>query len=561
VAVRVLVFHGYLLRGTGSNVYNANLAAALVGLGHEVHLVCQERHADEFEFVGAVGDWDGGELVVREVGRAPCTVYRPDIGGLLPVYVADRYEGIEARRFPELTDRELDAYLRANVSAVAEVAARCAPDVALANHLVMGPAILARALAKPGAADAGTVVGAGTVAGAAEAASVPYAVKIHGSALEYTVKPHPRFLPYARSGLAPAKSVLVGSRHVAESLWTALADPTLPPRTRLGPPGVDVTLFQPRERAEALARVRRLADRLGWETAARTASDHGTDGPPGDDPLAEGPRRASFGRDPALGSAALRRLAGSEPSAPLVAFVGKLILSKGIDLLLAAWPLVLERVPSARLVLIGFGAYSSAVGRWIAALGSGDLGAVGELARTGHVHEGGPRSSLRFLLAFLERLADSGARERYLSAARAMPERVLVTGRLEHEELAEVLPLSEAVVVPSTFPESFGMVAVEAAACGALPISAAHSGLLEVSRSLGEGLPEPVRELMSFPLDRHAVEAVATRVTRWLLAPAELRAGVRTLLVDRVAEQYSWEGVARGVIAAARGEAGDALVP
>ena len=51
-----------------------------------------------------------------------------------------------------------------------------ASTLALANHLVMGPAILARAGVSP------------------------FAVKIHGSALEYTVKPHPRFLPYAYEG-------------------------------------------------------------------------------------------------------------------------------------------------------------------------------------------------------------------------------------------------------------------------------------------------------------------------------------------------------------------------
>jgi len=82
-----------------------------------------------------------------------------------------------------------EAYVAANVAAVREVAARAAPDVALANHLVMGPAILARALG----------------------ADVPYAVKVHGSALEYTVKPHPRFTPYAREGVASARGVLVGS--------------------------------------------------------------------------------------------------------------------------------------------------------------------------------------------------------------------------------------------------------------------------------------------------------------------------------------------------------------
>jgi hypothetical protein len=43
--VRALIFHGYLLRGTGSNVYNASVARALAGLGHDVHLLCQEREA------------------------------------------------------------------------------------------------------------------------------------------------------------------------------------------------------------------------------------------------------------------------------------------------------------------------------------------------------------------------------------------------------------------------------------------------------------------------------------------------------------------------------------
>ena len=41
--MRVLIFHGYMLRGTGSNIYNASLAPALARLGHEVHLLCQDR--------------------------------------------------------------------------------------------------------------------------------------------------------------------------------------------------------------------------------------------------------------------------------------------------------------------------------------------------------------------------------------------------------------------------------------------------------------------------------------------------------------------------------------
>jgi glycosyltransferase involved in cell wall biosynthesis len=104
------------------------------------------------------------------------------------------------------------------------------------------------------------------------------------------------------------------------------------------------------------------------------------------------------------------------------------------------------------------------------------------------------------------------------------------------------------------------MVAVEAAACGALPISAGHSGLAEVSRALAASLPGGVRGLTSFPLGGDVVNSIARRVIDWLRSPRELRDSAREALVRTVAERYSWDGVARGVTAAARGEL-DRLAP
>jgi len=134
-----------------------------------------------------------------------------------------------------------------------------------------------------------------------------------------------------------------------------------------------------------------------------------------------------------------------------------------------------------------------------------------------------------------------------------MRERVVLTGRLEHDELAPLLAGCEALVFPSTFPEAFGMVAAEAAACGVLPVSAGHSGAAEVSALLAAAVPEPVREWLSFPIDDGAVQAIAARVTGWLQAPEELRARTRAALVATARERYSWEGVAEGVIAAGQG--------
>lgn len=527
--VRILIFHGYLLSGTGSNVYNARLAEALVGLGHDVHLFCQDRHPERYPFVSAAGHWEAGTLAIAELSGAQptsphCTVYRPDIGGLLPLYVQDRYEGTRAKTFANCADAEIATYIQANIDAVREVAQAVEPDIALANHLVMGPVILARALG----------------------ATTPYAVKVHGSALEYTVKPEPeRFLGYAREGLEHAKTVLVGSRHTAESLWQALGDPELERRTRLGPPGVDVKRFAPRDPQPAIAAIASLCGKLHRKV------------PESDEDLT-----SAFARDDRVAAEALQGILDGRGA--LVAFVGKLIVSKGVDLLVAAWPLVLQSIPDARLAVVGFGAYRSGLDSLIMRLAEGDLEGAREIARAGRSLEARAEGSgeasggveyepLRHLLAFLDSLCGAEG-DAYRAAARGLDERIVFTGRLEHEELADVLPACEGLVVPSTFPEAFGMVAAEAAACGVLPVSAGHSGLAEVSEVLARDVPPQAAAWLSFPLNDEAVRAIAERVVGWMRAPEDLRESTRAALVSVARERWSWEGVARGVIEAACGE-------
>jgi len=213
-------------------------------------------------------------------------------------------------------------------------------------------------------------------------------------------------------------------------------------------------------------------------------------------------------------------------------------------------------------LIVGFGAYRVALARLARALQEGDLEQAREIALAGRALEDGGRAAapLRYLLAFLDGLRGE-ERERYLAGAGALGERVLFTGRLEHEELEDLLPACRSLVVPSTFPESFGMVAAEAAACGVLPLSAAHSGLAEVSDALAAGVPAPVRGWLSFELGDDAIPALAARVVAWLTCEQELRERTRAGLVATVRERWSWEQVAAGVIAAAGGRLGQLAAP
>jgi glycosyltransferase involved in cell wall biosynthesis len=514
--VRILIFHGYLLRGTGSNIYNAELARSLVGLGHEVHLLCQESQAAEYDFVDAVGRWRHGQLEVERL-REPvrCTAYLPDIGRVLPLYVADHYEGFEARPFPELTEAEVEHYIAANVGAVDDVVAAAGPDVALANHLIMGPVILARALS----------------------GRIPYAVKIHGSALEYTVRPHQaRFGPYAREGLASAAGVLVGSRHTAESMWEVVGLPGLRARTRLLPPGVDLSVFRPHSPAEAKALLGALADRLEA-------------GPP------------AWGAEPD-GAEALR---AADPTRDrMVSYVGKLIVSKGVDLLIAAWPLVVGSVPDARLMIAGFGEYREGLMQLTRALGAGDLAAARVIARRGRELEGGPPGELRYLAAFLDSL-EGEEQERYLRAASAAMRRLHFIGGIEHADVSKLMCASRALVVPSTFPEAFGMVAAEAACCGSVPVSADHSGLAEVTAALQPAVGEDLRSLLSFELGPDVVREIAGDLACWLMFASNMPDAWRqaTASLRSLAQSgFGWPDIASGVAAAAQGRLSELpLVP
>ena len=280
----ILIFHGYLLRGTGSNIYNATSSGrSPAGPRGAPALPGPQRRRGLVDAVGAgrAASWrDDPRAVHRTSGAAARLRGR-------------RYEGFDAGPYPELTTSSWSTTSTRTSRAVREVAERIGPDVALANHLVMGPGD-PRARARR--------------AGALRGQGPRQRARVHGA-------PPPRALPALRAeGLRGARGPR-GSRHTAESLWEVMDDAGLPGRTRLGPPGVDVHTFLPRPPEEA-------------------AAGSGARGPP----RVGGRRR--------LGRRGGRRRRAAPRSTPrrdrIVSFVGKLIVSKGVDLLFAAWPLVVE---------------------------------------------------------------------------------------------------------------------------------------------------------------------------------------------------------------------------
>jgi glycosyltransferase involved in cell wall biosynthesis len=398
-----------LLGGTGSNVYTRALAREWSLAGHDVTVVCQERHPERYDLGGA-------SVVVPELP-----------GGLLPVFVLDRYEGLEARLLVDFSEAEREAYVEANAAALRELGPA---DLVFANHVLLG-----------------APVGA--------ASGLRFRVKAHGSELEYAMRRRPDLVRWGAETLAGAQKVYAGSEHIRDVLEEVVGHVD---RVEMVPPGVDVAQFHPEPRVEALAA-------LLEEARA--------------DPPNPGNREERLPDEGNLGRFA--RFFAHERR-PTILFFGKLIENKGVQVLLEAIAGL-----DARAIVVGFGDFR----------------------------------------AELEALAPLGT---------------LFTGPLEHRHLRHLVPLCDVAVVPSIFPEAFGMVAAEAAAAGVLPIVSAHSGLAEVAAGIGEEVGPDAAALLTFSAGDSG--ALRERLASVLALTPERRRKLGLAARRAVEQRWSWSVVA-----------------
>ena len=362
---------------------------------------------------------------------------------LLPVFVLDRYEGLEARLLGDFTAAERDAYVEANAAALRELGPA---DLVFANHVVLGAPV--------GAASGMRVPGQGARLGARVRDARP--ARPRGLGRRDACRSRGR-LRRLRAHPRRAREVV---RHVD--------------RVEIVPPGVDVDEFRPEPRDEALAAL--------LEEARPTRRIRAT-------PTSGFPTRATPGG----------WRGSSRDERPTVVYFGKLIENKGVHVLLEAIAGL-----DARAVVVGFGDYREE----------------------------------------LEALAPLGT---------------LFTGALEHRHLRHLLPLCDVAVVPSIFPEAFGMVAAEAASAGVLPVVSAHSGLAEVAAGIGEEVgPERPGSSPSRRETPPRCASASLRSSRCL--PSE---GASWALAARraVERAWSWQVVAARLLALQLAPGASASVP
>lgn len=553
----ICILHGYLLEGSGSNLWTRSIVESLCRQGHDVHLVAQENHPERYPFIAEARRYPPGgepEVLLRRDSPHPgrCILHKPVLGDTLPVYVRDRYEEFP-RVVPmvELATGEIEAYVDRNVEVLRRVVRENGITALHANHAVMMSVVAQRVGAELG---------------------IPFSIMPHGSALEFAVKRDARFRAWAAGAFDSARRIFTIGEEMRQRVRDALPEvPGLEEKFSNLHLGVDTAQFVPVARSERRETIGRLAESLdgvprGREPAAAAealatiharmplpemqaafAAAHGYDDKAPDADVEAKLALVDWDRDPVL------------------LFVGRLISTKGVHAVIAALPLLLERNPDLRLLVVGHGPLREPLEAMLRALEAGDREMVERIVAWGRALEGSPEgegggTELTQTARFLEGLRARGELERYYEAGRrhVRPDRAIFTGYLTHRELHLLFPCTDVAVFPSVVREAGPLVFLEAMASGAFPLGTYFGGMKASIDSVSDALPPGGAEAMKLSADaEHTVDDIVHNVPRALESGPEAREAL-----FRVArERYDWTGVAAKLHAEmeAMGSGGQAL--
>ncbi|MEO7367154.1 MAG: glycosyltransferase family 4 protein [Gemmatimonadaceae bacterium] len=537
----ICILHGWLLEGSGSNLWTRSVITALARAGQTVHLVCQENHPDLYPAIAEAWSYDANGdrhlIMKRDVPyKGRCILHQPWIGDPLPVFVWDKYEQYQhVVPMIEMSDEELEAYIQRNVDVVSRIVHDHPISAIHANHAVLMSVVAQRV---------------------SRATAVPFAIMPHGSGIEYAVKKDERFARYASSALEDAIAVFViGSemRQRVNSIFASVRG--IDEKCIELHLGVDTSQFDPAERFERRRQIGLLFSRLNGAPRGKTAQQRSRMLSGLSDEISISDTKTLFRSE---------TYDGKTPDAdvedkldtidwdhdPTLLFTGRLISAKGIQSVIAALPLLLHEVPELRLILVGHGPLREPMEALVAAFERGDRVLASKIVKWGRALEGdlegeGEETELSDVSHYWNDLESRGALDEYFAMAKrnVRSDRVLFTGYLTHDQLRFLFPCCDVGVFPSVVREAGPLVFLEALASGCFSLGTYFGGMAASINAVSEVLPAESGDVMKLD-PGNTVADIASKVPKALnLAPAH-----KDVLAGFARERYDWATVAAKMI-------------
>jgi len=464
--LEILFWHGYLLHGSGSNIFALNIVEEFLK-ENNVYLFSQERNWNGIEGIGShwIMDFNQNIPVETKFKEGGFVGVTPYIGDLLPVFVYDDYDGFKVKTFDNLTDEELERYIDLNVKAVIKFLQTTKIDIIYCNHFAISPYIMKKVQEKTG---------------------VPYIVIGHGSSLNYTISRDKRYMNLSYEGFLDSKNVVVQSEYIRDRSCEIYekTDFFKDSRFQIIPSGVNFDKFNRSLKEKELkdivegkssysnGPIKNIYDE-NYEKIKKIKDIEAIK-----KLLDEGENIIEY-RD--IDRDLMSKLPENSREEDKILYIGKLIISKGVHILLMSLPYIFQKNPTASVTIVGYGKFRPALEILLRGLIDGNKELLEIIIEKGNYLEEKKHGKLEYLSKFWNSLKNDDRLESYLELAKKIElERVVFLGKLDHDILPHVIKKHSLIVVPSIFPESFGMVSIEGMSQGLVPIVFNHSGLKEV---------------------------------------------------------------------------------
>ena len=521
--IRIGLYHGWELTGSGSNEYARYLAATLADAGDHVHLLCREEQPERIDFINTALRWhvDGSSDTLfsdrdsNQGGR--CTAHILPHGPVRPVFVLDKQRPGNVKAFVDLTDSELEQYRALNVHVVDSILRAHPVDVLHANHMILQPSI---------AADVGQRLG------------LPFIIYPHGSAIEYTVRRDPRYHEIAGQAIDLCAALIIGSHEVRNRLMELYPDRAqrIEQKSQIIGVGVDTDLFYPVKQHQRLNSIQRIDNparqggkRAQQEKDLRQRLDRG-------DVEALMAYKEAYCHELPDENLQQKLLRIPWQKGKVALFVGALTVGKGLQSVIAGLPQVLATESEAHLVIVGSGAYREVLEAQVHAMASGNRTLLKMLIDRGNdfeqTHLKGPWKDVAAYMSVDNNL------KRALQAGPAFREHIHFLGRLDHRILRYIFPCADIAIFPSIIPEAYPLVLMESLSAGVLPAASNFSGFAEGLDQLKPFLGETLVDQLRLPVDEKSrVAGIAQRIKMLIKHRQDRSEELRSIAVNR----YDWK--------------------
>ena len=530
----IAILHGYLLEGSGSNLWTRSVIQSICNSGETVHLICQENHPELYDFIceGIIYHSNGNKETILKrdpVYPGKCILHKPKLGNTLPVYVSDKYEEFsDPQPMINLGDAEIEDYLQINIKVLTQVVDENQVKVIHANHAVLMSVVAQRVAIKR---------------------RIPYAIMPHGSAIEYAVKKDRRLYKYAEQAFGEAQRIyVIGNeiRNRVKELFTAI--PEIESKMLELNLGVNTSLFNPVMVKERKAKINELYELLKDVKRGKT-NLHSQN--------MQNELKADISEQELLkvinASASYNAKLTDDnveeklqmidwDNEKIILYVGRLIANKGLHSIIAALPEILNAEPNTRLIVIGHGPQREPLEALIWALQNGHTDLVLNIVKWGRELENNGEKSLEEVQFYFDHLKKSNELDNYFNNAQKNINKnvVLFTGYLTHRELCCLFPACDVAIFPSVVAEAGPLVFLEAMASGCFPIGTYFAGMAASIDSVSQAVPQEIADLMKIsPRADQTVLDIILKVKKALYVDINHKESLRNVAI----EKYDWKNI------------------